>query len=126
MLTSKGSQPSTGRTTRAYFRIFGRCGLPTLAVKSDTGMMGGKLAHEFMYLTPIGEDTLILCDGCGYTANRQVAAFAQAPAGARGPPLPIEKVATPHTSTIADLAALLGVPESRTAKAVFMMAEVDR
>ena len=38
-------------------------------------MMGGKLAHEYMYLTPIGEDTLILCDVCGYTANRQVARF---------------------------------------------------
>ena len=38
-------------------------------------MMGGTLAHEFMYLTPIGEDTLLLCDGCGYRANRQVATF---------------------------------------------------
>ncbi|MCX6029853.1 MAG: proline--tRNA ligase [Chloroflexi bacterium] len=105
----------------AYFRIFGRCGLPTIAVKSDTGMMGGKLAHEYMYLAPIGEDTLILCDGCGYTANRQVAAFRK-PEPAPEAPRPVEKIATPHTSTIADLAKLLGVPESRTAKAVFMMA----
>jgi prolyl-tRNA synthetase len=105
----------------AYFRIFGRCGLPILAVKSDTGMMGGKLAHEFMYLTSIGEDTLILCDGCGYTANRQVATFRK-PEPAPEAPRPVEKVATPHTSTIADLAELLGVPESRTAKAVFLMA----
>ena len=60
---------------QAYFRIFERCELPVVTVKSDTGMMGGKLAHEYMYLTDIGEDTLILCDACGYTANRQVAAF---------------------------------------------------
>ncbi|HEY9488169.1 MAG TPA: proline--tRNA ligase, partial [Chryseosolibacter sp.] len=53
---------------QAYFNIFHRCGLPAVAVKSDVGMMGGKLAHEFMYLAPIGEDTLILCDACGYTA----------------------------------------------------------
>ena len=46
----------------AYFKIFERCGLPVVAVKSDTGMMGGKLAHEYMYLTPIGEDTLLFCD----------------------------------------------------------------
>jgi len=105
----------------AYFRIFGRCGLPVVAVKSDTGMMGGKLAHEFMYLTSIGEDTLALCDACGYTANRQVAAFRKNPPPAEAP-RPLEKVATPHTTTIADLAAFLGVPESRTAKAVFMMA----
>ncbi len=59
----------------AYFRIFARCGLPVLAVEADVGMMGGTLAHEFMYLTPIGEDTLLLCDDCGYQANRQVATF---------------------------------------------------
>jgi prolyl-tRNA synthetase len=118
---------------QAYFRIFDRCGLSVIAVKSDTGMMGGKLAHEYMYLTDIGEDTLILCDSmprssghaCGYTANRQVAAFRKEAPPAEAP-RPIEKVATPHTTTIADLAVFLGVPEARTAKAVFLMAEVQR
>jgi prolyl-tRNA synthetase len=109
---------------RAYFRIFDRCGLPVIAVQSDTGMMGGRLAHEYMHLTDIGEDTLALCDGCGYTANRQVAAFRK-PAAAPEPPQPIERVATPHTMTIADLARFLEVPEARTAKAVFLMAEIQ-
>jgi len=109
---------------QAYFRIFDRCRLPTIAVKSDTGMMGGKLAHEYMYLTDIGEDTLILCAACGYTANRQIAAFRKEAPPAEAP-RPIEKVATPHTTTIADLAVFLGVPEARTAKAVFLMAEVQ-
>ena len=40
-----------------YLHIFKRCGLPVCAVASDPGMMGGKEAHEFMYLTPFGEDT---------------------------------------------------------------------
>ena len=65
---------------QAYFNIYHRCGLPVIAVKSDTGMMGGKLAHEYMYLTSIGEDTLILCDACHYSANRQVARFQKSPA----------------------------------------------
>jgi prolyl-tRNA synthetase len=56
----------------AYQKIFKRCSLPTMAVKSDTGMMGGNIAHEFMYLSPIGEDTLMICDNCGYSANRQI------------------------------------------------------
>ena len=103
---------------QAYYDIFNRCGLPTLAVKSDVGMMGGKMAHEFMYLTPIGEDTLVLCDSCGYVANRQIATFKKP-----DPPVeeqaPLEKVATPDTKTIADLAQFLGIPESKTAKAVF-------
>ncbi len=105
----------------AYFRIFARCGLPVMAVKSDTGMMGGKLAHEFMFLTPVGEDTLMLCNACGHAANRQVARFRK-PVPEPEAPLPLEKVATPHTSTIEDLARFLELPKSRLAKAVFMTA----
>lgn len=107
---------------QAYFNIYQRCGLPAVAVKSDVGMMGGQLAHEFMYLTPIGEDTLMVCRKCGFSANRQVAKFRK--------PVPpvetareIEKVATPECKTIAELAEFLGVPQERTAKAVFMVAE---
>ncbi|HEU0168225.1 MAG TPA: proline--tRNA ligase, partial [Chloroflexota bacterium] len=109
----------------AYFRIFERCGLPVNAVGADVGMMGGSGAHEFMFLTPIGEDTLVLCDGCGYAANRQVALFAK-PAAASEAPLPLERVQTPGTTTIQALADFLSVPPSRTAKAVFMMAELER
>ena len=106
---------------QAYFNIFHRCGLPVMAVRSDVGMMGGTMAHEFMYLTPIGEDTILLCDGCGYAANRQVARFRK-PAAPEEPPRPVEKVATPGTTTIEDLAAFLDVPRSKTAKAVFLVA----
>ncbi len=107
----------------AYFNIFNRCGLPTIAVESDVGMMGGKQAHEFMYLTPIGEDTLVLCDACGYTSNRQVATF-QKPEPEPEEPKPLEKVATPGTKTIEDLANFLNIPQSKTAKAVFMVATI--
>jgi prolyl-tRNA synthetase len=107
---------------RAYFRIFERCGLPVAAVKSDTGMMGGQMAHEYMYLTPIGEDTLLLCDACGYRANRQIARFRKPPAAPEAP-RPVEKVATPGVTTIEALADFLGIPRSRTAKAVFLVAE---
>ncbi len=108
---------------QAYFNIFHRCGLPVIAVKSDTGMMGGQLAHEYMYLTPFGEDTLLICD-CGYSANRQVARFRK-----DSPPheaeLPAMQVATPDCKTIEDLANFLGIPKSKTAKAVFMMATIS-
>ena len=109
---------------QAYFNIFRRCGLPVMAVKSDVGMMGGQLAHEFMYLTPIGEDTLMLCDACGFSANRQVARFRK-PLPEFEPALPVEKVATPDCKPIAELAEFLQVPKSRTAKAVFLMATVQ-
>jgi prolyl-tRNA synthetase len=106
---------------QAYFNIYQRCGLSVIAVGADTGMMGGSLAHEYMYLTPIGEDTLILCDQCGYAANRQIARF-QKPPSAPEDSKPLEKIATPETKTIEALATLLNVPKARTAKAVFMIA----
>lgn len=108
---------------QAYFNIFRRCGLPVMAVKADVGMMGGSLAHEFMYLTGVGEDTLILCKACGFSANRQVAAFRK-PLPEKEMPLPVEKVATPGCKSIEELANFLGVAKARTAKAVFLMAAI--
>jgi prolyl-tRNA synthetase len=106
---------------KAYFRIFDRCGCPTRAVQSDTGMMGGKLAHEYMYLTPVGEDSLLFCSQCDYSANRQVARFKRPE-----PPLeqlkPLEKVATPGMTTILQLADYLKIDGPQTAKAVFLIA----
>jgi prolyl-tRNA synthetase len=110
---------------QAYFNIFHRCGLEVVAVKSDTGMMGGQLAHEYMVLTPIGEDTLILCAACGYSANRQVARFRKPPA-APEELKPTEKVHTPDCKSIEDLANFLGVPKAKTAKAVFFMATIPQ
>jgi prolyl-tRNA synthetase len=105
---------------RAYTRIFERLGLDTVAVSSDVGMMGGSLAHEFMFLNPAGEDVLVLCEVCGYAANRQVAPTV-APEPAAEELLPVEEVETPGATTIDSLAAFLGVPASRTAKAAFFV-----
>jgi len=106
----------------AYHRVFRRVGLDVVAVASDSGMMGGSAADEFMYLSDIGEDVLALCDVCGYAANRQVATFRKDDPP-QEEPLPLEEVATPGTATIATLAALLSVPASRTAKAAFFIAD---
>ena len=108
---------------QAYFNIFHRCGLPVIAVKSDTGMMGGQLAHEFMYLNPVGEDTLMCCPDCGYSANRQIARIRK-PIPVAEDPLPLELVSTLETKTIEDLANYLKIPKERTAKAVFLVATV--
>lgn len=108
---------------QAYFNIYRRCGLEVIAVKSDSGMMGGKLAHEFIYLTPIGEDTIILCHACGYTANRQVARFMKTPSAAEDLK-PVEKVYTPECKSIEDLVNLLNLPKSKTAKAIFFIASI--
>ncbi len=110
---------------QAYFNIYARCGLPTVAVAADLGMMGGKLSHEFMYLNPIGEDTLLLCDQCGYAANRQVATFHKSPA-LEEVQCTVEKVPTPGVKTIDELTAFLHIPRMKTAKAVFMVATIAK
>ncbi len=103
----------------AYFRIYKRCGLPVIAVGSDSGMMGGKVSHEYMYLSPIGEDTIITCPHCGYTANRQVATFKKQYFAEE--PKAKELVATPNAKTIEDLCDFLNIPATKTAKALFMV-----
>jgi prolyl-tRNA synthetase len=104
----------------AYVRIFERLGLETVVVSSDVGIMGGSQAHEFMVLNPAGEDVLVLCEACGYAANRQVAIMPK-PDAPDEPPHPVEEVATPGTTTIATLAAFLGIGPERTAKAAFFV-----
>jgi prolyl-tRNA synthetase len=86
--------------------------------------MGGSMAHEFMYLTPIGEDTILICDNCAYTANRQVARFRK-PIPEAEEQRPIEKVTTPGAGTIESLARFLKISGSRTAKALFQVAAME-
>jgi prolyl-tRNA synthetase len=104
----------------AYVRTFERLGLETVAVASDVGIMGGSQAHEFMFLNPAGEDVLVLCEACGYAANRQVAVVPK-PDPAPEELLPREEVATPGTTTIASLAEFLAIGPERTAKAAFFV-----
>ena len=101
----------------AYDRIYARCGVPeVIAVASDSGMMGGKVSHEYMLLTPVGEDTLVLCPECGYRANMEAAPNLTEPMGRAQAEL--EKVATPGVKTIEDLCAFLKIPATATCKAV--------
>jgi prolyl-tRNA synthetase len=102
---------------RAYERIFRRAGLKHAAVvESDTGMMGGAVAHEFMLVTPVGEDSLVFCPKCRYAANNEVAvARVPAPGADGGGGAPV-KVATPGKRTIEDVSGFLGVPPTATAK----------
>ncbi len=113
------------RMHEAYQRIFERAGLGehVISVESDPGMMGGTEAHEFMYLNPSGEDTLLLCDSCGYRANRQVATYEREAIEAESEK-PLQKVATPNCKTIEEVASFLNVPQSKTAKAVFLIGTI--
>lgn len=107
---------------QAYRNIYQRCNLPVLMAEADSGAIGGKDSHEFILPTATGEDTVIACPSCGYTANAEKAqaVYPDAPSESE---LPLEEVSTPGVKTIAGLASLLGVPESKTLKAVFYTAD---
>ena len=110
----------------AYVRIFKRCGVKNMvAVKSDSGMMGGKVSHEFMLLTDIGEDTLAICsdENCGYSANMEVAdCIIDNP---KNEMESLELVDTPHQKTIEEVTKFLGVDKERVCKAVVYQQNVD-
>jgi len=103
---------------QAYVNIFTRCGLETIAVEADSGIMGGSVSHEFMVPNQAGEDTLILCSQCRYAANAERATFTKTEYP-KEPPGEIEEVYTPGCKTIEAVASFVGVPTYQTLKAVF-------
>ena len=104
------------RCHKAYENIFRRCGIPeTVSVKSDSGMMGGKVAHEFMLVTEVGEDYLAICD-CGFSANMEVAECIVENEACEDNAL--TKVETPNTKTIEDLCAFFNKTPDQFCKAV--------
>jgi len=101
----------------AYNRIFARAGVgEVVAVASDSGMMGGKVSHEYMLLTPVGEDTIVLCHDCDYRANMEAAPCIVD--NEAGETAELTKVATPGVKTIEELCAFLNVRADQTCKAV--------
>jgi len=102
----------------SYFRIFERAGIPeVISVKSDSGMIGGNVSHEYMLLVDAGEDSIVLCDECGYSANMEAADTTVDNTGC-SPVKPIEKVLTPHCKTIEEVCTFLGAKVEESCKAV--------
>jgi len=104
---------------KAYERIFARAGLKTnvVSVASDSGMMGGKISHEFMLLSPVGEDSIVICRDCDYRANLEAAQSPVKNDGTR-PVEPLQKVHTPGAKTIEEVCAFLNMPIETSCKAV--------
>jgi prolyl-tRNA synthetase len=117
-----GLGQSYNKMIEAYQNIYSRCELPNLLVEADSGAIGGKDSHEFMVIAESGEDEIIYCDRCQYTANVDKAQSIKGRIEG-GEPLPLEEVATPGYYTIEEVSAFLKVPQSHTFKAVFYVAD---
>jgi len=121
------------KMSQAYQNIYARCGLSTSIVEADSGAIGGKESHEFMVISETGEDEMVSCPHCGYSANVEKAQFAKdviaseakqsRSEGAAKQSLPLEEIATPEQKTIEEVADFLGVPQEQTLKAVFYIAD---
>ncbi|RLC73077.1 MAG: proline--tRNA ligase, partial [Chloroflexi bacterium] len=118
----EGLERSYRLMMRAYENVYRRCGLRIIPVEADSGAIGGKDSHEFMALCERGEDEVIYCPSCGYSANQERAVFSK-PALEKEEPLPLEEVATPGVKTIEELSQYLRIPREKTLKAVFYSAD---
>ena len=110
---------------KAYERIYARAGLPqVISVASDSGMMGGSISHEFMLLTPIGEDSIAICKECDYRANME-AAESIIPAQREEHSDDLTLVYTPNIHTIEEVCTFLHSAEQDSCKAVVYQRNSD-
>ncbi|EKU71353.1 proline--tRNA ligase [Selenomonas sp. F0473] len=120
----EGMHASYRKMYEAYSNVFRRCGLNFRAVEADAGAIGGGRSEEFTVLAPEGESRIACCDACGYAASDEKARLRPIEA-LDETERPLEKVATPHTNTIALLAEYLKIPVEKTIKAVAYQTEDD-
>ncbi|MEE1077632.1 MAG: proline--tRNA ligase [Agathobacter sp.] len=109
----------------AYNRIFARAGIPeVVTVQSDSGMMGGSVSHEYMLLTDVGEDSLVICSECDFRANMESAECVyEAPKAEEMQAL--TEVETPNQKTIEEVCSFLNASEEKACKAVVYQKNMD-
>jgi prolyl-tRNA synthetase len=105
---------------KAYAAIFDRFGLTYRAVAADSGAIGGDLSQEFQVIADTGEDAIVYCSTSDYAANIELAEAVAPSAPRAAATQAMQKTPTPGKSTCEDVAALLGVPLSRTVKSLVL------
>lgn len=109
----------------AYNRIFQKAGIPeVVTVASDSGMMGGNISHEYMLLTPVGEDSIVICNDCDYRANMEAAENKMVNEDA-GDTAELQCIETPDCKTIEDVCAFLKSDVTKSCKAVVYQKNSD-
>ena len=117
-----GLEKSYAAEHGAYARTFERMGLDAISVESDTGAMGGDIAHEFQVLTDVGEDRIVICTNCDYRANMERASRSTRGDGSGtdgNVPAPSE-IQTPGATTIEQLQTSLKEPPEAFLKTLLL------
>ena len=116
-----GLEKSYAAEHRAYVRTFERMGLDAISVESDTGAMGGDIAHEFQVLTEVGEDRIAVCSNCDYRANMEKARRSPDRNGqSAGKAAAPSEIQTPGATSIEQLEASLKQPPEAFLKTLLM------
>ena len=113
------------RVHDAFSELLAQLGLDLISAEVAVHDAGGVAAQRLLLPLPGGDEVVARCAACGYAADQVIARTRKEP-HAPEDPLPMEDVATPNCKTIAELAAFLRIPTSRTAKAVFMVAGFEK
>lgn len=116
-----GLDESYDKMYDAYSKVFTRCGLNFRPVEADTGAIGGSNSHEFTALCEYGESEIAYCDHCDLAATVEKAACVDASPQDDVEMLPLEKVYTPGTKTIDEVAAFLKLDKKQTIKALLFV-----
>lgn len=116
-----GLDESYDKMYEAYSNVFSRCGLNFRPVEADTGAIGGSNSHEFTALCEYGESEIAYCDCCDLAATVEKAACVDAAPQEDTAMLPLEKVHTPDTKTIDEVAAFLKLDKKQTIKALLFV-----
>ena len=109
-----------------YERIFTRCGLTFRAVEADTGAIGGSNSHEFTAISEVGESEITYCNACKMAATTEKAEVADECSEEDVKEIPLEKIYTPNTKTIAEVAQYLDIDEKQAIKALLFVTRDDQ
>lgn len=119
-----GLQKNYDAMVKAYIQSFDKMGLHYRIVKADTGVMGGLLSEEFQAITDIGEDTIVFCQSCDYSANLEIAKRQPSEFVSPAPAKQYSKLHTPNLKTIEQLCNAYNLePKSLVKTLVYMIDE---
>lgn len=122
----EGLDESYKEMYETYERIFTRCGLTFRAVEADTGTIGGSNSHEFTAISEVGESEITYCNACKMAATTEKAEVADECSEEDVKEIPLEKIYTPNTKTITEVAQYLDIDEKKTIKALLFVTHDDQ
>ena len=117
---NEGAEISYEKMKEAYYNIFKACGLRYRMVDADSGAIGGSFSHEFMVLADTGEDFVISCNICEYSANLEKAKVVDIPEECNEDLLPLEQKMTPGQKTVTDVASFINVETKKIVKTMIL------